>query len=87
MEYADRYRRAYTITSADLQVPLAGKHISDLVKLRKNGGAYINVHTSQNQNGEIREESSGMSSPSALTTSSSLKILRRNVIKYVMIRT
>jgi CHRD domain len=43
-----------TITSADLQEPLAGKHKYDLVNLLKNGGVYINVHTSKNQDGEIR---------------------------------
>jgi hypothetical protein len=42
------------ITSSDLQGPLAGKQISDLVNIMKNGGAYVNVHTQQNQNGEIR---------------------------------
>jgi hypothetical protein len=42
------------ITSSDLQGPLAGKQISDLVDLMKSGGAYVNVHTNQNQNGEIR---------------------------------
>ena len=42
------------ITSSDLKGPLAGKHISDLADLMKNGGAYVNVHTQQNQNGEIR---------------------------------
>jgi CHRD domain len=42
------------ITSADLQGPLAGKQMSDLVNIMKNGGAYVNVHTQQNQNGEIR---------------------------------
>jgi len=42
------------ITSSDLQGALAGKQISDLVDLMKNGGAYVNVHTNQNQNGEIR---------------------------------
>ncbi|MFL6455838.1 MAG: CHRD domain-containing protein [Nitrososphaeraceae archaeon] len=42
------------ITSSDLQGSLAGKQISDLVDLMKNGGAYTNVHTQQNQNGEIR---------------------------------
>ena len=42
------------ITSSDLQGSLAGKQISDLVDLMKNGGAYVNVHTQQNQNGEIR---------------------------------
>lgn len=42
------------ITSSDLQGPLAGKQTSDLVDIMKNGGAYVNVHTQQNQNGEIR---------------------------------
>jgi len=42
------------ITSSDLQGPLAGKQISDIVNIMKNGGAYANVHTQQNQNGEIR---------------------------------
>jgi hypothetical protein len=42
------------ITSADLQGPLAGKQMSDLVNIMKNGGAYVNVHSQQNQNGEIR---------------------------------
>jgi len=42
------------ITSADLQGSLAGKQMSDLVSIMKNGGAYVNVHTQQNQNGEIR---------------------------------
>jgi CHRD domain len=42
------------ITSSDLQGPLAGKQISDLVNIMKNGGAYVNVHTQQHQDGEIR---------------------------------
>jgi hypothetical protein len=42
------------IASSDLQGPLAGKQISDLVNIMKNGGAYVNAHTQQNQNGEIR---------------------------------
>jgi Cu/Zn superoxide dismutase len=42
------------ITSSDLQGPLAGKQMSDLVDLMKNGQSYANVHTQQNQNGEIR---------------------------------
>jgi hypothetical protein len=42
------------ITSSDLQGSLAGKQMSDLVDFMKNGGAYVNVHTNQNQNGEIR---------------------------------
>lgn len=42
------------ITSSDLQGPLAGKQISDLVDIINNGQAYVNVHTDKNQNGEIR---------------------------------
>jgi len=42
------------ITSSDLQGPLAGKQMSDLVDLMKNGQSYANIHTQQNQNGEIR---------------------------------
>jgi CHRD domain len=42
------------ITSSDLQGPLSGKQLSDLVDLMSNGGAYVNIHTQQHQNGEIR---------------------------------
>jgi CHRD domain-containing protein len=42
------------VTSSDLQGSLVGKQISDLVDIIKNGQAYVNVHTDQNQNGEIR---------------------------------
>jgi hypothetical protein len=43
-----------TLTSTNLSGQLAGKQISDLVNLIKSGGAYVNVHTTKNQNGEIR---------------------------------
>ena len=43
-----------SITSANLEGPLKGKQISDLITLIKNGGAYVNVHTQMNPNGEIR---------------------------------
>jgi hypothetical protein len=33
---------------------MAGKQISDLVSIIKNGQAYVNIHTEQNKNGEIR---------------------------------
>ena len=34
-----------TITSADLKGPLAGKDVSDLIRLIEDGNAYVNVHT------------------------------------------
>jgi CHRD domain-containing protein len=43
-----------TITSADLKGPLAGKQITDLIRLIEDGKAYVNVHTHKNSNGEIR---------------------------------
>ncbi len=43
-----------TITSSNLQGPMAGKQISDLVNLIKSGQSYVNVHTEKNKNGEIR---------------------------------
>ena len=42
------------ITSTDLQGQLKDKQISDLVQIMKNGSAYVNIHTEQNPNGEIR---------------------------------
>jgi len=43
-----------TITDKDLVGKLAGKTIGDLVKLIRNGDAYVNVHTEKNPGGEIR---------------------------------
>ncbi len=43
-----------TITSNNLEGPLKGKQISDLVKLIEDGNTYANVHTQQNPKGEIR---------------------------------
>jgi hypothetical protein len=45
---------AGSITSANLEGPLQGKQLSDLIALMQNGKAYINVHTEQNPDGEIR---------------------------------
>jgi hypothetical protein len=50
------------ITSSDLQGPLSGKQLSDLVSLMSNGGAYVNVHTQQHQDGEIRGQITGATS-------------------------
>ena len=45
---------AGSITSANLEGPLQGKQLSDLIALIQNGQAYVNVHTEQNPDGEIR---------------------------------
>ncbi len=43
-----------TITSADLKGHLAGKQVPDLIRLIEDGKAYVNVHTHENSDGEIR---------------------------------
>ena len=42
------------ITDANLEGPMQGKSIADLSTAMLNGQTYINVHTQQNPNGEIR---------------------------------
>jgi len=43
-----------SLTSSDLTGPLAGQQISALVTMIRSGGAYVNVPTTQNRNGEVR---------------------------------
>jgi hypothetical protein len=43
-----------TITAANLMGPLAGGSLEALVAAIRDGGTYVNVHTSQNMPGEIR---------------------------------
>ena len=43
-----------TITADKLEGPMQGKQISDLANAMKNGTTYVNIHTEQNPNGEIR---------------------------------
>jgi hypothetical protein len=42
------------ITSDKLEGPMAGKQLSDLINVMKSEGTYVNVHTQQNPDGEIR---------------------------------
>jgi hypothetical protein len=43
-----------TFTADKLEGPLAGKELSDLAIAGANGTLYVNIHTQQNPNGEIR---------------------------------
>jgi len=42
------------VTGVDLQGPIKGKTINDLVQLINNTKTYVNIHTEQYPNGEIR---------------------------------
>ncbi len=42
------------IVASDLEGPLAGQEIEDLIELIEDGEAYVNVHTEDNPDGEIR---------------------------------
>lgn len=54
-----------SITADKLEGPMAGKQLTDLATAMTNGETYVNVHTEQNPNGEIR----GQISNSAATMS------------------
>lgn len=45
---------AGTLTSSELTASLHNKEISALVNMIRSGEADVNVHTTQNQNGEVR---------------------------------
>lgn len=47
------------ISSSDLIGPMANKSLSDLMTAMKNGSLYINVHTVQAPNGEVRGQING----------------------------
>jgi hypothetical protein len=51
-----------TITADRLEGPMAGKQTSDLATAGANGTLYINIHTGQNPNGEIRGQGGNPSS-------------------------
>ena len=42
------------ITATNLEGPMQGKTMPDLISAMKNGSTYVNVHTEQNPNGEVR---------------------------------
>jgi hypothetical protein len=43
-----------TFVASNLEGPMQGKTIPDLIAAMKNGSTYVNVHTEQNPEGEIR---------------------------------
>jgi CHRD domain len=43
-----------SITADKLEGPMAGKQLTDLASAMSNGDTYVNIHTEQNPNGEIR---------------------------------
>ncbi len=60
------------ITKDNLQGPLKGKELSDLVSLMSNGSAYVNAHTDKYPKGAIRGQiGSGEAAIQAMTTEAS----------------
>ncbi len=54
-----------SITADKLEGPMAGKELTDLATAMTNGETYVNVHTEQNPDGEIRGQ---ISSSAAMMT-------------------
>jgi CHRD domain len=50
-----------SITADKLEGPMAGKQLSDLATAMRNGSTYVNIHTEQNPNGDIRGQISAAS--------------------------
>jgi CHRD domain-containing protein len=50
------------LTSADLEGPLAGKQLSDLLSAMHSMGVYVDIHTAQYPDGEIRGQISNSTS-------------------------
>ena len=48
-----------SITADMLEGPMKGKQLSDLALAGANGSLYINIHTEENPNGEIRGQVEG----------------------------
>jgi hypothetical protein len=49
-----------SITTDKLEGPMTGKQLTDLVTAMTNGDTYVNIHTEQNPNGEIRGQISSV---------------------------
>ena len=71
-----------TITATNLEGPLAGKQVTDLISMIKSGGTYANVHTTANPMGEIRgqivEGKTGMSVTGGGTNTANQGIAQSN---------
>ena len=49
-----------TFAASNLEGPMQGKTIPDLIAAMKNGSTYVNVHTEQNPDGEVRGQIVGI---------------------------
>lgn len=60
-------------TPTDIEGPMKGKALADLVTAMKNGETYINVHTEANPKGEIRGQLAMGNDEMAMSDSSMMK--------------
>lgn len=60
-------------TATDLEGPMKGKTLSDLVTAMKNGETYVNVHTEANPKGEIRGQLAMGNDDMAMSNSTMMK--------------
>ncbi len=60
-------------TATDLEGPMKGKALTDLVDAMKNGETYVNVHTEANPKGEIRGQLATGNEDMTMSNSSMMK--------------
>ncbi len=58
----DQVSETGSITADKLEGPMAGKQLSDLASTMSSGDTYVNIHTGQNPDGEIRGQISSSGS-------------------------
>ena len=54
LDNANEVSETGSTTAENLEWPMAGKQLADLVTALSNGETYVNIHTNQNPNGEMR---------------------------------
>jgi len=57
------------VTSSNLEGPMKGKEVTDLVTAIKNGTTYVNVHTTDFPNGEIRGQLMDLKAAASMSAS------------------
>jgi hypothetical protein len=62
------------LTDSGLKGPMQGKTLGDLAAAMDSGDAYVNVHTAENPNGEVRGQIANTDKPEAAESTNSTEV-------------